>query len=184
MWRSVVVSTALFLVACGSATSTPEASPAEPVEAAEPATPAAAPAAAAAEDAAWDVYGEGVNIETVVAAKTVLDDPASFVGTDLVVEGELADVCQKKGCWSVITDGTRSMRVMMKDHAFGIDMQGTGRTGQFQGQVVGKGIDPATVEHFKSESAKPEAMPEAALPADATVTYELVASGVRLRREG
>jgi len=70
----------------------------------------------------------------------------------------------------------------MKDHAFGVPMDASGATAQLKGELIQKAVDPKTVAHYASESAKPDAMPEKALPEDATHTWELVASAARLRR--
>jgi hypothetical protein len=79
----------------------------------------------------------------------------------------------------VLGDGARTIRVRMADHAFSVEKQGAGWTAQVQGEVVAKPLDAAMVEHLRSESAKPDAMPEAAA-ASGTV-YELVASAVRMK---
>ena len=118
----------------------------------------------------------------VVTAASVLAAPADFVGRPLSVEGRVADVCQKAGCWMVVTDGDKTMRVRMKDHAFSVAKDSTGKTCRVQGEVVALDVDPDTIAHFKGESAKPEVMPENDLPEDAKVTYELVASAVRMQQ--
>lgn len=173
--RATVLS-ALFLAACGTSPA-PEAAPNH----AEAPAPAEAEVASAVVDG-WETFGEPVSLTDVTLAKTLLDDPMAHVGDTLLVEGEVADVCQKAGCWMVVSDGARTMRVIMKDHAFSVAKDGTGATARIQGEVTAKGVDPETIAHYKSESAKPDAMPEANLPEGAEVTYELVASAVQLRR--
>jgi hypothetical protein len=183
----------LTLFACGTA-ATPEltAEPgAEPVaEAVAPEAAhheghhdgtAAAPAGAPAPEG-WDGFGGTLVADHIVTASTLLDDPKAFLGQTVVVEGRVADVCQKAGCWMVVTDGGRNMRVRMKEHGFSVAKDGTGRDCRVQGEVVALPVDPETVAHFKGEAARPEVMPESALPAGAEVTYELVASAVHLRR--
>ena len=159
----------------GAATSMPDA----PSGAVEGVDQGEAPEAA---DPSWDAFGTVEQEGDVVAVAALLDDPASFVGKSLAVDGRVADVCQKAGCWMVVTDGARNMRVRMKDHAFSVAKDGAGRDCRVHGEVVALEVDPETVAHFESESAKPEVMPEAALPEDAKVTYELVASAVKLKR--
>ena len=129
----------LFLAACSSAVAGDE-------------TTNSANANTAADG--WTAYGTPFSTETTVTpAATLLASPADFVGKSVRVEGRVADVCQKMGCWMVIADGDQSMRVLMKDHAFAVDKQGASRTCQIDGIVEAKPIDPKTVEHFESESA-------------------------------
>jgi len=174
----------LALAACG----TPEAPAAKqeakaeavkPVEA--PKAPAATPAAASAAPAGdWVASGAAFPADgAVIPVSQMLDAPATFAGKTVTVEGEIADVCQKKGCWMVMGDGKRTIRVTMKDHAFGIDMNSTGGKAQVFGELVAKAVDPKTVAHYASEAAKPELVPE---KAGATENYELIASSVRVRK--
>ena len=167
-----------LLVGCGGAsTATPAVDAPEPEPKAAPVDEGAAKA-----DKGWDAFGDAAQQGESVTVAKLLDDPSSFVGKPLAVEGRVADVCQKAGCWMVVTDGARNMRVRMKDHGFSVAKDGAGRDCRVHGEVVEIAVDPETVAHFKSESAKPEVMPEAALAEDAKVTYELVASAVQLKR--
>ncbi len=172
---------ALLLSACGCAPA-----PAEPAAVSVKSAPTA-PDAAAAEAMAeaptgWQTFGEPFGVSEAVMASTVLDAPADFLGKKLTVEGRVADVCQKAGCWMVVTDGSaRTMRVRMKDHGFAVAKDATGATARVHGEVVAKRVDPKEVAHFEGEAAKPEVMPEGDLAAG-TTTYELVASAVQIKR--
>ena len=103
----------------------------------------------------------------------------TFLDKTLVVEGRVADVCQKAGCWMVIEDQGRTMRITMKDHAFSVAKDGAGSDCQVHGTVIQKALDPETVAHLESESVNVEAMPEK--KAEDGQVYEIVASGVRMR---
>jgi hypothetical protein len=184
----------LLLLACG-APEAPQPKPATPpseaapaVAEAPPAAPAAAQAAAYAAlgvESAWageaDWAAHEAEFQGAVALGKVLDDPAAHAGA-VVIEGKVSDVCQKKGCWTVLSNGARTLRITMKDHAFGIPKDASGATAQFKGELVAKPLDPKTVAHYASEAGNPDAMPEKGLPAGATETWELVASSARLKR--
>lgn len=162
----------LLMIACATS---PEAQTA-PATAAE----APAPEAPAAADG-WATYGEAVTMDTVMPASTLLAAPQDFVGQELLVEGRVADVCQAKGCWMVIADGDQTMRITMGDHSFSVDKGGAGGDCQVQGTVVAKTVDAETVAHYASESNNTAAMPE---KAEGGATYEIVATGVRMRPAG
>lgn len=135
------------------------------------------PAAAPASDAdAWIHFGAPFTLGAAVPASAVLSDPSSHVGK-VRVTGELTEVCQKMGCWAVVRDDAgHSIRITMKDHAFGIDKGGAGRKVDLEGELVRKAVDPAQVEHYRSEgSTNP---PEAGK----TETFEIVASTVWVAR--
>jgi hypothetical protein len=179
----------VLLTACGGAPSAaPDAKPAsEAPQAAPAAAPEAKPEAAAGPAGqdlgdGWQLYGAAfpATAPAAVALPAVLEAPATFLGRDLVVEGKVSDVCQKKGCWMVMADGDRTLRVTMKDHAFGVTFGATGQTAQISGQLVEKAVDAKTVEHYRAESGEKARLPEDA--AAGGKTYELVATAVKLRK--
>jgi hypothetical protein len=183
----------LFLAACATEAPAPEAAeaPAAKVPAAAPAD-APKPEAVADEeegepeatdgvkDGEWTRFGGEFTQEEVVAAASLLGDPAKYVDQTVRVEGRVADVCQKAGCWMVLADGDKLMRVRMKDHGFAVARDGAGATCQIEGQVIAKTIDAKEVAHFEGESAKVEAMPEKTQEVGET-TYEIVASAVQFK---
>ncbi len=160
------------LIACG-----------EPaVEAPAAAEPAAAPAeeaeVAEAAPKGWQSFGESFTVEDVLPASTLLGDPATYAGRRVRVEGRVADVCQKQGCWMVLTEGDQSIRVTMKDHGFSVDKGGAGGGADVEGILTERAPDPERTAHLKSESARPELAPEK----DDAPTYELEATAVRMKR--
>jgi len=130
----------------------------------------------------WASYGAPIADGPSLAAKDLLADPSLHVGKSVVVEGRVADVCAKAGCWMVIAEGDRTMRVRMKDHDFAVAKDGAGSDCRVAGDVVAVKIDPDTVAHYEGESRKPEIMPEKT--AKAGVIYEIVATGVAFRPAG
>jgi hypothetical protein len=140
------------------------------------ASQAESPSAHASPADAWIQYGAPFTLASAVPASAVLSDPASHVGK-VRMTGELTEVCQKMGCWAVVRDDAgHSVRITMKDHAFGIDQGGAGRKVELEGELVKKAVDPEQVAHYKSEgSAHP---PEEGK----TETYEVVATTVWVAR--
>ncbi len=134
----------------------------------------------------WQHYGTSFVLadDAAMDCQALIDDVGSHVDKTVRVKGRVADVCQKKGCWMVITPlsgdaGDTMIRVTMKDHAFAVDMQGAGKETELEGLLVKKDIDPETVAHYESEAGNSAAVPEKLnTPA---ATYELVASAVRIR---
>ncbi|MCO4743746.1 MAG: DUF4920 domain-containing protein [Proteobacteria bacterium] len=163
------------LIACGGA---PESTVAEaPAEAPAEAAPEAAPEAAAGD---WASFGEGVTEGEVIQLATLLDDPAAYEGKDIRVQGRVTDVCQKAGCWMVLTDDTRHVRVTVKEHGYAVDKQGTGADCIVEGQLRSKAVDAAEVAHFKSESSEGAVIPEEQATEK---TWEFVAAGVKMRKD-
>lgn len=111
----------------------------------------AAPAAPAA-DAGWTHYGAPFTVTSSVPAATVLGAPQDHASAPVRITGQLAEVCQKAGCWAVVRDDAgHAIRITMKDHAFGIAKDSAGKSCDVEGTLVKKAVDPATIEHYKSE---------------------------------
>jgi hypothetical protein len=67
------------------------------------------------------------------------------------VSGTVESVCQKKGCWMVIKDGDVQARVLVKDHAFAIPMDGKGKSATVEGTLEAKELSEANVAHLKQD---------------------------------
>jgi hypothetical protein len=168
----------VWVSGCATSGAQEPASAEETAPAKQDAAPTKDAAAAEAPADGWTSFGAPVDASTVVPAATLLADPKSYVGQNLVVSGRVADVCTKAGCWMVIAEGEETMRIRMKDHAFAVAKDGAGSDCRVQGEVVEIQVDPATVAHFESESRKPEMMPE---KPGKSVVYEMVAAGVEFK---
>lgn len=136
----------------------------------------------------WGQYGESPEGEWAqalsetepLALATLLAAPQDYVDQTLVVEGRVADVCQKAACWMVLEHEGETVRVLMKDHAFSVAVDGTGGVSQVYGTVRAVEIDPEFVEHLEGESTNVDAMPEK--KAEGNMIYQLEAIGVRMAR--
>jgi hypothetical protein len=71
--------------------------------------------------------------------------------TPVKVTGTVGKVCQKKGCWMVISDGDVTARVLVADHAFAIPMDGEGKAAIVEGTLEVKALTEANVAHLKQD---------------------------------
>ncbi len=118
----------------------------DPVATAAPAAPAA-PAGAH--------FGAPFTVATALPASAVLAAPQDHAAGPVRMTGQLAEVCQKAGCWAVVRDDAgHAIRITMKDHAFGIAKDAAGKRCDVEGSLVKKAVDPATIEHYKSEGGR------------------------------
>ena len=85
-------------------------------------------------------------------AKPLSSVLAGTLPTDAVkVTGTVDAVCQAKGCWMVIKDGEMTARVLVKDHAFAIPMDGKGKAAIVEGTLEEKELTEANVAHLKKD---------------------------------
>jgi len=88
-----------------------------------------------------------------LAAATPLSKAIAGGGSDkpVLVSGEVEAVCQKKGCWMVVKDGTQTARVLMKDHAFAVPMDSRGKPVLVEGTLSSRTFDEAQVKHLEQD---------------------------------
>jgi hypothetical protein len=102
--------------------------------------------------------------------------PEQFADRDVLVRGKLRDVCQHKGCWTVLQDGDAEVRVRFLDYAFFIPTDSVGADALVQGRVEVVTLSVDEARHYASEGrgGDPESVVEPVRE------LSMVASGVRL----
>jgi hypothetical protein len=126
------------------------------------------------------VHREGAPISSAapIPAAAVLEHPERYEGKTIVVEGSVSEVCQVKGCWMVLGEGERWMRVTFKDYAFFVPKDAAGGTARVEGLFTVKKVSVAQARHYLEDAGRHE---EAARVTAPVATPTLVASGVEIR---
>ena len=127
----------------------------------------------------WEEYGAEFTIENSIPASQLLANPEQYVDQKIRVSGTVSDVCQKMGCWMVISEEDKHMRVTTKAHKFFVAKDGAGSNCHIEGQVVKKQANKERAEHYASEQSKGAAVPAGEL--NNTATYEIVAEAIRFQ---
>ena len=121
-------------------------------------------------------YGAGLSLEQITELSSVLERPEDFEGRRVLVRGRVSDVCQKKGCWTVLSQGDDTIRVRFKDYGFFLPKDCSGSQAYAEGQVVVETLSEKTARHYAEESKHGD--PDAIHGPQRQVGF--VASGVRL----
>jgi hypothetical protein len=74
------------------------------------------------------------------------------VGRAVAVEARVAEVCRMKGCWMVLTDGSRAARVTFKDYAFFVPKDLAGKTVVVEGVLSRRVLSADESKHYDEES--------------------------------
>ncbi len=99
-----------------------------------------------------EATGHFGNPFAVAEAKPLATVLAAGLVPDAVrVTGTVESVCQAKGCWMVIKDGDLQARVLVKDHAFAIPMDGKGKAAIVEGTITSKELTQANVDHLAKD---------------------------------
>lgn len=101
------------------------------------------------------VYGATLpkDMPAAVGVDEAAKNPAAYFGKTVAFSGDITQVCQKKGCWLVLTgeDG-RYARVAMHDHAFGVPTTSKGRAVVY-GTLSEKVFSQAEIDHLRKDGA-------------------------------
>ena len=122
-------------------------------------------------------YGAPFADAKAVSQADAMARPGEYAGAPVRLRGKVKDVCQTQGCWLVLTDGEREMRVHMKGHAFAVPKDLAGKTIVVEGVVEQKTITEAQARHFAEESKS--GVDPATIKGDQTVV-RMVATGVEV----
>lgn len=73
------------------------------------------------------------------------------------LSGTIERVCQNKGCWLELREGSKAVHVTFAGYSFFVPKDSTGRSVTLEGRVVVKEPKPSDVEHKQAEGAGPAA---------------------------
>lgn len=122
-------------------------------------------------------FGAGVTLTEAAPLARVVAEPKAFEGRAVRVDARIDDVCRKKGCWMVITDGEREVRVRFKDYGFFVPRDASGRRVIVQGEVKAEEISEEVARHYAEEGGQPERAAEIHGPQQ---VVSLIATGVEV----
>ena len=97
-------------------------------------------------------YGAGLTLEETTPLREVVSRPELHVDRTLLVKGRISDVCQKKGCWMVLSDGESQMRVRFADYGFFVPKDSSGKSAYIEGRAVVEEIGEKEARHYEAEA--------------------------------
>lgn len=83
------------------------------------------------------LYGEKLTLKETVAVSAIMEDPESYLGQDVLIEGLVVDVCSKRGCWMEISSDKEYEKIKVKvdDGVIVFPMSAKGHSALVQGKV-------------------------------------------------
>ncbi len=104
-----------------------------------------------------------------VGIETALKQPNAFTKGNHIIAGNITRVCQKKGCWMILTKGESFARVDFNDHAFLIPKDSSG-SAEVYGRLVEKELSEEQRAHYAAEGSGQLA----------AKSYEILADSVKI----
>lgn len=121
-------------------------------------------------------YGKGVQLKAPVS----LDEAIAKAGSEdeVLVQGKIHDVCAKKGCWLVLQDGGKEIRVTFEGYSFFVPTDSKNKTVRAQGKVMLKEISESEARHYAEDAGKSKE--EIEKIKGTQKAYAMIASGVEI----
>jgi hypothetical protein len=106
---------------------------------------------------------------TVIPLSEIVSDPKRYEGQEVLTQGEVQRVCQKRGCWLELADssGARAF-VPMAGHAFTVPIESVGEQAMVEGTVHRRERSEAERKHLESDGAGSR-IPEVSIEANAVL---------------
>ncbi len=133
--------------------------------------------AATAEAPPVRYFGAPPTLSEATPLADVLRAPETFTEKPILLSGTLVDVCQKKGCWTVLREGGEHIRIRFLGYGFFLPPDAVGARAQAEGVVTVKTISEDRARHYEEESRDGD--PASIVGPQREVAF--TASGVRLR---
>lgn len=96
-------------------------------------------------------FGGKVTGTEVLSLGEVTENFNKYDGKTITLEATAKKVCEKKGCWMVITDGKNEVRTLFKDYGFFVPKTILNQKIKVQGKMEKKKISAATIRHFMKD---------------------------------
>lgn len=129
------------------------------------------------------VFGEGVDMDKFVAMKQLLTTPNEFEGKIVTIEGTIDSVCDKKGCWMMLSSGDSRLRVKVNDgemvFPFNAKDKTAYATGKLEALIMSKEKAIAYLSHLAEDAG--ESFDPATVTGETTI-YQLRPTGVVIKQ--
>lgn len=114
-------------------------------------------------------YGQPVTLTETTAISEILDNPTSFLGESVLVEGTIVEVCTSMGCWMDIASDREFEKIQIKvdDGVIVFPVSARGKSALVEGTV--EELDQ-TAEQAKAHAK--EMAQERGIAFDSTAVFE------------
>lgn len=118
--------------------------------------------------------GETMSVAALAAKADALD------GKKVRLTGDVDAVCAKKGCWMVLAEGDKKVRVKFRDYGFFVPKDCKGQSAVLEGTFKVATTSVAELKHLLEDEGKKE---EAAKVTEPRVELSVMADGVALKKK-
>ncbi len=129
----------------------------------------------------YEVFGDTtITLDNAITGTQLLAQLESSDSVQTKVQAEIAEICQKKGCWmDVKLSDEKSVTVRFKDYGFFVPMDAAGKTAIIEGYAKRKVESVEWLQHKAEDAGKSKE--EIAAITKPDTTFSIMATGVIIR---
>ncbi|MCB1009860.1 MAG: DUF4920 domain-containing protein [Acidobacteria bacterium] len=144
----------------------------------------ALPAAVRGEECAKKSYGAGVRLAESTPVSELLGTPDRWVGEQVRVEGEVAEVCEMAGCWLELraTGDDQMIKVKVKDGEIVFPTSARGKAAVAEGKFERLDFDREKYASYAKHAAEEKGQPfdEASIGDGPYYVYQIKGTGAEI----
>ena len=106
-----------------------------------------------AKDASVRTFGKPMLIKKTLSLQEALQQPAKYQNQKVLLEGKISDVCQMKGCWLMLSDGERAIRVKFEGYSFFVPKDSRGKKLRAEGRLIQETLSEDMARHYAAEQS-------------------------------
>ncbi|MBS4042446.1 MAG: DUF4920 domain-containing protein [Chitinophagaceae bacterium] len=99
-------------------------------------------------------FGEKTSVDGAVKSSELAEKLGTEKTMEVVVEGEVVEVCKAEGCWLKIKAADKNIMVKMKDHKFLVPVEMKGKTIAIKGIAENKVTSVEMLKHYAEDANK------------------------------
>lgn len=120
-----------------------------------------------------EIFGAPLNTDAKpVTLAALFDSPVDYVDTAVRLESRISQVCQRKGCFMIASNGKHAVRISFKDYAFFVPTDTGGKTVTVTGTLIERTLTEEQAAHFRDDAGSDTIQ--------AGKVYEIVADSVSI----
>jgi hypothetical protein len=125
-------------------------------------------------------FGDKITAENAIPVSELKEKMGDHTQIEIKVEGEIEEVCQKKGCWMKLKIGDReSIRITFKDYGFFMPLDASGRIAIAEGIAIMEETSIADLREYAKDAGKSQEEIDAITEPEYELVFE--ASGVIIK---
>ena len=106
-----------------------------------------------AKDAGVRTFGKPLSVKKAVSLQEALAQPGKYQNQKVLLEGKISDVCQMKGCWLMLSDGERAIRIKFENYSFFVPKDSRGKKLRAEGLLIQETLSEEMARHYAAEQS-------------------------------